>query len=403
LHDCDWALRLLSYMPSRARLTATNAAQARDELKKRQQFLSSDQENVFADLFANHLDVLSVSSKNCENLVGSVEIPVGVAGPLKIIRDQTKTEYYLPLATTEGALVASVNRGCKALSLAGGVTVLSQKKGMSRAPVFACKSGKEALKLTAWLDKHQSLFQKIADQTSQHLRFITLQHWLRGRKVYARFVFDPDQAMGMNMVTIAVEEIAQAVIQANPQVELLALSSNVCTDKKDSLINTILGRGYWVQVEAFLPDKIIASVLKTTAEKIFKAHLAKNLVGSNVAGSLSQNAQVANVLAALYLATGQDPAHVVDGSRAFLSMEVERGGLYVALTLPNVVVGVVGGGTTLAAQTQARLLIKKNQPMKAIELAEVIGAAALAGEVSLMAALASGDLAKAHASLGRKK
>ncbi|MFH2118118.1 MAG: hydroxymethylglutaryl-CoA reductase [Candidatus Paceibacterota bacterium] len=386
-------------MSSRARSSAISAAQAQDALKKRQEFFGSDQPGAFDDLFSNNLDVASVSSKNCENLVGSVEIPVGVAGPLKIGEE----EYYLPLATTEGVLVASVNRGCKALSQAGGVTVLSQKRGMSRAPVFACKSGEKAVELTAWLDEHHQLFQKIAEKNSQHLKFLSLQHWIRGRQVYARFVFDTDQAMGMNMVTIAVEQIAKTVVEANAQVKLIALSSNVCTDKKDSLINAILGRGYWVQAEAFLPEKVITSVLKTSAEKIYAAHVAKNLVGSSVAGSLSQNAQVANILAALYIATGQDPAHTVDGSRAFLTMELEKSGLYVALTLPSIVVGVVGGGTSLAAQTQARLLMKKGGIDDAEELARVVGAAALAGEISLMAALASGDLAKAHASLGRKK
>lgn len=376
---------------------------ATDALSKRQALFASPGDQTYVELFTTSLDLEAVSTKNCENLIGSVEIPVGVAGPLSVQIATQNAEYYVPLATTEGALVASISRGCKALSLAGSVSLQVEKRGMSRAPVFGCESGEKALQLTKWLDQNQHTFQHLADQTSSHLTFLSLTHWVRGRSVYVRFVFDAGQAMGMNMVSIATEKIAQEIVNQNPGVTLIALSSNVCTDKKDAFINTVYGRGYWVQAEAVIPAKIISEVLKTSAEAILAVHIAKNLVGSNVAGSFSQNAQVANVLAALYIATGQDPAHVVDGSRAALTVEKETDGLYVALTLPSIEIGVVGGGTYLAAQKQARALIKHDgSELTAEELAGVVGGAALAGEISLLAALASQDLSKAHARLGRK-
>lgn len=379
---------------------------ALDTLRKRQKIFSPHNEKTYAQLFSAsfNLDIENVSAKNCENLIGSVEIPVGLAGPLLANTTQETHGYIIPLATTEGALVASVNRGCKAITQSGGVSIQVEKRGMTRAPVFQCQSGTEATTLTKWLDQNQGKLQHLVQQTSSHLTFLSLTHWVRGRYVYVRFVFDTDQAMGMNMVTIATEKIARWITKENPNIALIALSSNVCTDKKDSLINALYGRGYWVQAEANISETIISSVLKTTSDAILAVHVAKNLVGSNIAGSFSQNAQVGNVLAALYIATGQDPAHVIDGSRAFLTIEKEKNGLYIALTLPSIIVGVIGGGTYLSAQAQARDIIKHDGSLlKAEELAGVVGGASLAGEISLLAALASQDLAKAHQHLGRQK
>jgi len=185
-------------------------------------------------------------------------------------------------------------------------------------------------------------------------------------------------------------------------IQLIALSSNVCTDKKDSMLNMLLGRGFWTQAECVISAQILQDTLKTNAQHMVQTHIQKNLVGSNIAGSFSQNAQVANVLAALYLATGQDPAHVVDGSRAMLSMEIlEDQSLYVGLTLPSIIVGTIGGGTYLPAQTQARKIIGDGNEISSKLLAAVAGMTSLAGEISLLASLTEGTLSKAHQKLGR--
>jgi hydroxymethylglutaryl-CoA reductase (NADPH) len=377
------------------------ATSPEEAVSLRQKLVSRGAESDYSHLFHTTLDLETVSAKNCENLIGSIEIPVGVAGPLLI--KQLSHEVFIPLATTEGALVASVSRGCKALSLSGRASCLVEYKGMTRSPVFACQDGRSANELVAWIKTHESVLKKTAEATSSHLKYLSYQSWIRGRHVYLRLVFDTDEAMGMNMATIASDAVSREIVAASDGVKLIALSSNVCTDKKDSVINSLFGRGYWVQAECFIPDEVLTSVLKTTADFMLETHTAKNLVGSNLAGSLSQNGQVANILAAIYLATGQDPAHVVDGSKAFLNLEKTDGGLYVSLTLPSLELGTVGGGTYLPAQTEARKLIGNGNMPTATELASVVGAACLAGELSLLASLTTNTLAKAHKALGRAK
>jgi hydroxymethylglutaryl-CoA reductase (NADPH) len=382
---------------------------AGEQLEGRQQLLR--QAGVMAnDLFSTQFEaetIDTISSKNCENLVGSVEIPVGVAGPVRVQSQLLDTSVVIPIATTEGALVASINRGAKALEQAGGVEVISQKIGMTRAPVFRCLSGQQATELAAWLKANFSSVAEIMAATSSHLQLIQIQTWVRGRLLFARFVCDSDQAMGMNMITIAIDHLWQQLqqqqqfLQQFADAKMVTISSNVCTDKKDSAINQILGRGYWVQAEAVISHTILQQVLKTSAEAILATHMAKNDIGSTLAGSHSHNMQVANVVAGIFLANGQDPAHVVEASQAMTIIEPDPAGIYISVTLPSLNLGVVGGGTWLPAQRQARELILSGQPITAQQLAEVTAAAVLAGELSGMAALSAGQLARAHQELGR--
>jgi hydroxymethylglutaryl-CoA reductase (NADPH) len=368
--------------------------------------VQSSQSSVsFSDLFNYSFDPEVAAKKNCENVIGSIEVPVGVAGPVSIHSDVLREDVFLPFATTEGALVASVSRGVKAIQLNGGSQVVVNKIGMSRAPIFRCVSGAAAQAFVAWMEQYRSEFVSAAESTSQHLKYLSHLSWVRGHSVYIRFVFDTDEAMGMNMISIALQTAWEKVKSAHAEelknVELLALSSNVCCDKKDSVINRILGRGYWAQAEVVLSRETIETVLKTTPEKLLEVHIAKNLVGSNVAGSFSQSMQVGNVIAAMYLATGQDIAQVTEGSQASTTFEADEKGVYVAVTLPNIDMGTVGGGTWFPKQTQARQLIRKGQNVTAAQLAAAIATACLAAEISGMAALASQTLAQAHQKLGR--
>lgn len=361
--------------------------------------------------FSFNSDVLQkIQSQNCENFLGSVEIPVGVAGPISVYfrKNKKKREetWMLPLATTEGALVASVNRGCKVLRLSGGVSVSVKKIGMSRAPVFEVKNGWAAETFCSWLDENFLEMAQVCEATSSYLKLLSIQHWVRGRNVFVRFVFDTGEAMGMNMVTIALSVLWKDYLQKDTHLKklglkLISISSNVCTDKKSSTINTLLGRGYNVQAEAMIPEKILQEVLHTKVKDLVKTHIAKNLIGSNVAGSFSQNMQVANIAAAIFLATGQDIAHVVEASQASVHFEADKRNLYVSLNLPNLNVGTVGGGTWLPSQSQARLLIRGGKEIRAAELALAVGVGALAGEISGLAALSSHSLASAHQKLGR--
>lgn len=342
------------------------------------------------------LDEAVALARNCENMIGASQIPIGIAGPLRVTSNY---EYYIPLATTEGALVASVNRGCKAITESGGALVDSEKIGATRGPVFRVNGLKEHRELMEFLTEHFDEIKTVAAKTSHHL---TLKNYTTsgiGNYRFVRFVFDTQDAMGMNMVTIATTAIA-SYIKEKTGISCLSVSGNFCVDKKPSWLNLINNRGIAVWAEVTLTKEVLARVLKTSAKKFYDVWIAKCMIGSALSGSMAFNAQFANIVAAIFLATGQDTAHVVEGSSGVTAAEVVGGDLYVSVYLPDLMVGTVGGGTGLATQKEALSILNVKTSR---EFAEVIGAAVLAGEISLLASLAQGSLARAHARLGRGK
>jgi hydroxymethylglutaryl-CoA reductase (NADPH) len=347
----------------------------------------------------------AAARKNCENMIGMVQVPVGVAGPLHIRGEYAAGEYYLPLATTEGALVASVNRGCSAISRAGGAETRIFQDAMTRAPVFATDSVVHAKVVADWIAANNEAIREAAESTTSHGRLTGVMTSVAGTSLYVRLVFDSKDAMGMNMVTIASERVS-ALIMEKTGARLVALSSNLCTDKKPAAVNVVLGRGRTVAAGVFLPDALIHDVLKTTAAALAEVNQRKNLVGSARAGSLGFNAHAANVVAALFIACGQDPAHVVEGSSCITTVDLADGGVYVAVTLPALPAGTVGGGTGLPTQSECLRLLGVSgggdpPGSHARAFAEIVAAGVLAGELSLVSALAAGHLARAHKELGR--
>jgi len=336
-----------------------------------------------------------------ENLIGETTLPLGVAGPIKIQKSKFKSQnYYIPLATTEGALVASVNRGCKAVNQSGGLKVFLEKIGTTRGPVYETKNLEKGFWFLDWLKKNENLIKKTAEKTSSYLKYLKFDGKVIGPYTFLRFYFDTGQAMGMNMATFATDEINK-LIEEKTGISCLALSGNYCVDKKPSWLNFNLGRGVSLWAEAIIKKKVAEDVLKTTPQKIFDVWLAKNMVGSLVSGSLGFNAHFANIVASFFAATGQDLAHVVEGSMGISTTKLESNGdLYFSIYLPSVMIGVVGGGTNLAIKKEA---IKITQAETKEELAEVLAGAVLVGELSLLASLAEGSLAKAHKKLGRIK
>lgn len=346
------------------------------------------------------------SKRNIENMVGVVQIPLGIAGPILIKGEYASGEFYLPLATTEGALVASTNRGCSVLTSAGGATVRIFKDGMTRAPVFSTRDVEQALKFVRWVGDNFEVFKNEAAKTTRFGELLDILPFILGTNVYLRMTFDTKDAMGMNMATIASEAISN-YITGQFDVELISLSGNMCVDKKPSAVNNILGRGKTVVAEAFISEEIVVQKLKTDVRSMVDVNYKKNLLGSARAGSTGYNAHVANIAAAMYLACGQDAAHVVEASSAITTMEVtDKGDLHACVTLPAVQVGTVGGGTGIATQRECLEILgaagSGDPPgSNARKLAEVIGAAALAGEISLIGAQAAGHLARAHKQHGR--
>lgn len=354
-------------------------------------------------------DAERASARNCENFIGAIQVPLGVIGPLRLHGEYVDGDVHVPLATTEAALVASTNRGCAAIREAGGATVRVEDVGMTRAPAFRTSGVVQTQEFLTWIREHVAEIRAVAEATSRYLRLIDIRPSAFGTTVFLRFRFETGDAMGMNMATIACDRVVTELIEPATGISCIALSGNYCVDKKPAAINFHEGRGKRVFAEAVIDAAVLKRTLKTTSRDLVEAQYRKNLLGSIAAGSKGFNAHFANVLAAVFLATGQDPAHVVEGALGVTCIE-PRGpdAVYCSVYLPDLPVGAIGGGTELATQREAlRMLGVVPDPERpgraARRLAEIVGGAVLAGEVSLMAAFTSQDLARAHERLGRGK
>jgi hydroxymethylglutaryl-CoA reductase (NADPH) len=339
-------------------------------------------------------------------MIGVTQVPLGIAGPLKMKNLELRMKnYYIPLATTEGALVASVNRGCKAITNSGGAIVDSYEVGSTRGPVFYVKNLQKNKQLNVFIDSHLKEMQTLAQSTSRHIALTKVFAQGVGQYRYVRFIYDTKDAMGMNMVTIATDAIVR-FIEDKTGIPCISLSGNYCVDKKPSWLNFIEGRGSKVWAETVISEKVLQETLKSTAEKIYNVWLSKCMMGSAMSGSIGFNAQYANILAAIFLATGQDIAHTTECSTGITTAEIRGKDLYMSVYLPDLFVGTVGGGTELATQKEALHILGVcggNDGKNKKRFAEIIAGAVLAGELSLLASLSEGTLAKAHQQLARKK
>ena len=342
---------------------------------------------------------------NIENMLGAAQVPMGVVGPIRVDGGAVDGERFLPMATTEGALVASVNRGCAAIRAADGAIARVLKNAMTRAPVFRVADVGEAGEVAAWVREHVDALAEAAESTTNYGELREVTPYVVGDSVFLRFAYDTKDAMGMNMATIATEAACDVVAAETPA-DLVALSGNLCSDKKPAAVNSVEGRGRTVAADVEIPRETVEAYFDTTPAAIVEANTRKNLVGSAKAGSLGFNAHAANTVAAAFLATGQDVAQVVEGANAITTADVRDEDLYVSLTLASLEVGTVGGGTNLPTQAEALDVVGVRDGgdppgSNADALAEVIATAALGGELSLLGALASDNLADAHAELGR--
>lgn len=358
-------------------------------------------QTALSDLPYEHYDYDQVFGQCCENVVGYVPIPVGVVGPVMV----DGKSYLVPMATTEGCLIASTQRGAKALSY-NGINSVILNDGITRGPVLAFPGAKEAAQFKAWVEDVHN-YRKIESTfngTSRFARLKEIKIGIAGRNVFLRFKCKTGDAMGMNMISKATTEALTFLQEQFHEMKVLAVSGNYCVDKKPSAINWIEGRGKSVVVDAIVPKDVVRTVLKTNVDDIVELNVAKNLVGSAMAGSIGgNNAHASNILTAVFLACGQDAAQNVESSTCMTLMEKTKDGdLYISCTMPSIEVGTVGGGSTLKAQSAClnMLGVKGSNPEEpgknAQTLARVIASTVMAGELSLMSALASGDLVRAH-------
>jgi len=340
------------------------------------------------------------AGKNIENMIGVTQIPLGFAGPIRMDGDHAKGEFVVPLATTEGALVASVSRGMSVISSSGGVKVRIFRDAMTRAPVFRVNGIEHATKVMEWISDNGKMIMDAVRGTTSRGILKDIETFPNGRSLFVRLSYDTGDAMGMNMVTIATEAVCRLIEERTGAV-LISVSGNMCTDKKPAWINFIEGRGKTAVAEATIPSNIVKEKLRTTVDAIVETNTRKNLIGSSMAGSIGHNAHAANMAAALYIATGQDPAQVVEASLAMTVCESVNGDLYISVVMPSIEVGTVGGGTRLPCQSEALKMMDCLGNGKAKKLAEIVAATVLAGELSTLAAQAAGHLGKAHSELGR--
>jgi hydroxymethylglutaryl-CoA reductase (NADPH) len=342
---------------------------------------------------------LDVYAHNCENILGVVQIPVGVAGPLSIVGKYAQGEYVVPLATTEACLVASVHRGAKAIAKAGGSVTFVESVGISRAPVFLVEEIKSEEKYTELLDRVFDEMKDSLENISKHTKLLRHEVAVRENYVYVRLWSKTGEAMGMNMVTITAKYLSDRFLENILDGKLIATSSNWCSDKKPSYDNVKIGRKYQVTAKVVLNNEILKS-LRVDGKGMMDVYYAKIKGGSELSGSLGHNAHHANIVAAVYAATGQDLAHTVEGSLGSTNLKMVKGGLEISVELPALVCGTVGGGIKLPLQSQfCNVIGLKKKPstgVQSMELAEVIGAGVLAGEISLLAAIYEKRLASAH-------
>ncbi|KAF4446098.1 hydroxy methyl glutaryl reductase [Fusarium albosuccineum] len=339
----------------------------------------------------------------CENVIGYMPLPVGVAGPL-VIDGQS---YFIPMATTEGVLVASASRGCKAINSGGGAITVLTADGMTRGPCVAFETLERAGAAKLWLDSDagQSVMKKAFNSTSRFARLQSMKTALAGTNLFIRFKTTTGDAMGMNMISKGVEHALSVMATDGgfDDMQIVSVSGNYCTDKKPAALNWIDGRGKGVVAEAIIPGEVVRSVLKSDVDSLVELNVSKNLIGSAMAGSVGGfNAHAANMVAAIFLATGQDPAQVVESANCITIMKNLNGALQISVSMPSLEVGTLGGGTILEPQGAMLdiLGVRGSHPTNpgdnARRLARIIAAAVLAGELSLCSALAAGHLVKAH-------
>ncbi|MCK9322593.1 MAG: hydroxymethylglutaryl-CoA reductase (NADPH) [Candidatus Methanomethylophilaceae archaeon] len=367
-----------------------------------------DERREAVEKFSNtHLENISKycfdsekASKNIENMIGSTQIPLGFAGPITISGDYAQGDFIIPLATTEGALVASISRGMSVINASGGVRSKVFRDFMTRAPVFRVRDIAHSSEVIDWIHNNFELLAQTTKTTTTHGKLYSLEAYPNGRSLFLRLQYETGDAMGMNMATIATEAVSR-VIEKETGAVMVSVSGNMCSDKKPAAINMIQGRGKTVVAEALIPKDIVIEKLHTDTETVVETNYRKNLVGSTMAVTFGANAHAANMVAALYIATGQDPAQVVGGSMTITTCENVDGDLYICVRMPSVEVGTVGGGTRLPCQSEALTIMGCLGDGGARKFSELVAATVLAGELSTLAAQAAGQLGKAHQELGR--
>jgi hydroxymethylglutaryl-CoA reductase (NADPH) len=340
---------------------------------------------------------------NIENFAGVAQVPIGFAGPLRVNGEHAQGEFLIPLATTEGTLVASYSRGMKVLNLAGGVTTTISDDCMQRAPVFVFDSAREARAFRQWVNENLDDIRRQAESTSRVAKLLYIDPYLSNKFAYLRFNFSTGDAAGQNMVGRATFAACSWILEQVPTIRRFYLESNLATDKKASQVNLMRTRGKRVTAEVVIPRDVLVNNLRVEPESlIYHAGVAN--VGAILSGANNNGLHSPNGITAMFIATGQDVANVAEGSAAIVYTELTPdGSLYLSITIPSLIVATHGGGTGLATQRECLELLGCYGKGKVGKFTEIVAGVVLAGEISLAAAISSLEWVSSHEQYGRNR
>jgi hydroxymethylglutaryl-CoA reductase (NADPH) len=340
---------------------------------------------------------------NIENFTGVAQVPLGLAGPLRILGEHARGDYYIPMATTEGTLVASYNRGMRVLTECGGVKTTVVKHSMQRSPVFEMNDALEARSLGEWIEVNLHAIRLAAEATTSNGKLVEIGRYIVGRLLYLRFNYTTGDAAGQNMVGKATLAACQWITANHPDKPHFILSGNIDTDKKHSQMNTIETRGKRVVAEATVSNEVLQRIMGVDTATLF--HMRQiSQAGAFMAGSSNNGAHSANGLTALFIATGQDVANVAESQAAIVYAQLLAGGdYYWSITIPSLIVATYGGGTGLSTQRECLNVLGCYGAGRADKFAEICAATVLAGEISLSSAIVRGDWVSSHERLGRNR
>ena len=372
------------------------AAQARSEF-------ASDHTGAGLDHVSQFSFEPSAVKGNIENFIGVTQVPVGLAGPLLVNGENAKGEFFVPLATTEGTLVASYNRGMKLLYASGGVTATVVDDAMQRAPVFVFASAREARDFGIWVRENFAEIKAKAESTTGFGKLRDIQQFPASRFLYLRFNYLTGDAAGQNMVGKATKAACDWIKSVYSGIERYQLEGSFATDKKTSWVNTLHTRGKKVIAEATIPADKLKEIMHVSVEQIFEARLTSQL-GGYLAGVNNNGAHSANGIAAMFIACGQDAANVAESSAAAVHAEITKSGdYYFSITLPALIVATYGGGTGLPTQRECLELLGCYGEGKVKKFAEIVAATVLCGELSLGTAVIADEWVSSHEQLGRNR
>ena len=345
----------------------------------------------------------AILSGNVEQFIGVAQVPIGLAGPLRVNGEYANGDFYVPLATAEGTLVASYNRGMRLLHEAGGVTSTVLDDRMQRAPAFVFASAREALAFGVWLTENFEPIKAAAESTTKSGKLQDIEQYSASRILFCRFNYTTGDAAGQNLTGKATQAACRWIADNYDGIEHWYLESNFATDKKSSQVNMLRTRGKRVVAEAVIPNELVEQIMRSNTELMFHARLVSNL-GGFMSGVNNNGAHSANGITALFIATGQDAANVAESSAAFVHTELrDNGDYYYSVTIPSLIVATYGGGTALPTQRECLEMLGCFGGDRVRKFAEIVAATVLCGELSLGSAIVAEEWVEAHDLYGRNR